>query len=89
MGVLRKRAREGLGVTSHDAFLSLLDLPQDHRLRNTPLAQIGAEYQFVNTKEPAQWHRVRVSHRIGKNTLNELGANWTVAYRWRAADPDP
>lgn len=59
-------------------------LPFDHPLRNTPLAKIGASYQWVNTKLPEEWHRVRPSFTIAKNTFNELGATWTESYRWRA-----
>jgi hypothetical protein len=62
----------------------LSTLPSDHPLRNTPLGQIGAEYQWVNTKLPEQWHRVTKGATIARNTFNELAANWTESYRWRA-----
>jgi hypothetical protein len=66
-----------------DGFVVLGDLPVDHRLRNTPLHQIGAEYQWVDTKKPQDWHRVTRSFKIAKNTFNELGTTWTLSYRWR------
>ena len=65
------------------AHLSLADLPPEHPLRLTPLAQIGAEYQWMNTKEPHQWHRVTKSSTTAKQTYNELDERW-VGYRWRA-----
>jgi len=66
--------------------LNLADLPADHRLRNAPLSHIGAEYQWVDTKQPDQWHRVTPGFTIGKNTFNELGSTWTLSYRWRAEE---
>lgn len=62
----------------------LSDLPRDHKLRNTPLAQLKAEYQWTATKEPNDWHRVTKSFTIAKSTYNELAASWTESYRWRA-----
>jgi len=64
---------------------SLSALPPEHPLRNTPLAKIGAEYQFVRTERSEEWHRVTKSFTIAKSTFNELGATWTESYRWRAA----
>jgi len=66
--------------------VALADLPLEHPLRNTPLAQIGAEYQWVNTKMPKQWHRVNRSFTIARHTFNDLGATWTDSYRWRAQE---
>jgi hypothetical protein len=66
-----------------EGVVTLADLPPEHPLRNTPLAEIGAEYQWVNTKTPNQWHRVTKSFTIAKNTFNDLAANWTGSYRWR------
>ncbi len=62
----------------------LSELPRDHPLRNTPLAQLKAEYQWCNTKTPNDWHRVTKSFTIAKSTYNELAASWTESYRWRA-----
>ena len=67
-----------------DGFLSLLDLPPDHRLRNTPLHLIRASYQWKQTNRPNDWHRVTKSFTIAKSTYNELAASWTESYRWRA-----
>jgi hypothetical protein len=64
-------------------LILLSELPPEHRLRNTPLAQIRAEYQWVETKQPEQWHRVTPSFTIAKNTFNNLGSTWTLSYRWR------
>lgn len=63
---------------------SLSALPPDHPLRNTPLVKIGAEYQWVRTEKPNDWHRVGPTYTIALNTFNELGATWTESYRWRA-----
>jgi hypothetical protein len=62
----------------------LLDtLPGHHPLRNTGLAVIGAEYQWVQTQRPTEWHKVTRNFKIAKNTFNELGTTWTLSYRWR------
>ncbi len=63
-------------------FLS--ELPSEHHLRNTPLAEVGASYQWKLTKAPNDWHRVTKSFTIAKSTYNELAASWTESYRWRA-----
>jgi hypothetical protein len=60
------------------------ELPLEHPLRNTPLAKMGAEYQWEQTKRQEEWHLVTAHFRIAKNTFNELGATWTRSYRWRA-----
>jgi hypothetical protein len=64
-------------------FVLLDGLPVAHALRNTELARIGAEYQWVQTKMPQQWHRVTQHFKIAKNTFNDLAATWTESYRWR------
>jgi hypothetical protein len=66
------------------ALVPLDTLPADHPLRNKPLAEIGAEYQWDDTKLPNDWHRVHSGFKIAKNTYNELGTTWTKSYRWRA-----
>jgi len=66
-----------------DAFLSLDTLPTGHMLRNSPLAKLEAEYQWISTKQPKHWNRVTPSFKIAKSRFNELGATWTASYRWR------
>ena len=66
--------------------VGLAELPPEHPLRNVGLAAIGAEYQWVQTRRPAEWHRVTGSFKIAKTTFNELGATWTDNYRWRAQE---
>lgn len=65
-------------------ILALDQLPPEHPLRNRPLFEIGASYQWCNTKEPHQWHRVTKNSTTANTTYNELGERW-VGYRWRAA----
>lgn len=64
-------------------MIILSDLPKYHSLRNAPLADIGAEYKWKNTKE---WKRVTPSYRIAKCTYNELAPAWTDYHDWRAND---
>ena len=58
----------------------LNDLPVDHVLRNTPLAEIGAEYRWVKAKT---WRRVLPSFRIATVSYNALGEVWTQGWIWR------
>lgn len=59
----------------------LHELPTDHPLRNTPLAELGAEYQI--TTKGQMWHTVRPAYGIARNTYNELGAVWIENHVWR------
>lgn len=63
--------------------VSLADLPPEHPLRTTPLSQIGAEYQWENTKTPAYWHRVTKNSTTANVAFNDLDEKW-AGYRWRA-----
>lgn len=56
-------------------------LPVEHSLRNAPLADIGAEYQW---EKGGPWKRVFRSFRIAGSTFNSLGTVWTNGWNWRA-----
>lgn len=57
----------------------LKELPPEHPLRNTPLAQIGAERRNKLNKS---WQSV-ANWKIGKNTFNELAPFWLETSEWR------
>jgi len=59
----------------------LNDLPFEHPLRNTPLIEIGAEYQIKDSKV---WAKVTPPYGIANKTFNELGAVWTKWDKWKA-----
>ncbi len=65
----------------HGMTLDLCALDPEHRLRNAPLSEIGAEYRPVDTKT---WKRVSASYKIARCTFNQLGPAWTGATDWRA-----
>ena len=61
----------------------LNDLSPDHVLRNSPLADIGAEYKWMENDCKA-WRPVSTgAPKIAKNTYNELGLAWTEHTLWR------
>lgn len=64
-------------------MIILSDLPKYHSLRNAPLADIGAEYRWKNSKN---WKRVAPTDRIATCTYNELSPAWTELHEWRAID---
>lgn len=57
----------------------LNDLPFDHPLRNTPLIEIGAEYQIKDSKV---WAKVTPPYGIAKKTFNQLSEVWTKWDKW-------
>lgn len=59
----------------------LSELPVSHVLRNTPLIEIGAEYQIRDSKV---WAKVTPPYGIAKKTYNQLGSVWTTWDKWRA-----
>ncbi len=65
----------------HGLTLDLYLLDPDHRLRNAPLSEIGAEYRSAGTKT---WRRVGLQYRIAGHTFNELGESWVTSTEWRA-----
>lgn len=65
-------------------FILLADLPHEHKLRNTPLGEIGAEYRWKQDKSDKQWRTVQVgAPKLVKHTYNELGNSWTAFDDWR------
>lgn len=64
-------------------MVDLKQLPREHPLRNAPLADIGAEYQW---EKGGPWKQVFHSFRIAGSTFNSLGAVWTDDWTWRATD---
>lgn len=59
----------------------LAELPVNHRLRNTPLIEIGAEYKRFDSKI---WQAVTPPYGIAKKTYNDLALVWTEWDEWRA-----
>lgn len=58
-------------------------LPEDHPLRNTPLGELNAEYQWVHGN-PKLWRTVRVgAPKLVPFTFNQLGEAWTKWDTWR------
>ena len=55
-------------------MISLSDLPPEHKLRNTPLADIKAKYKHTSERT---YREVLPSFGIAKRTYNELGVVWT------------
>jgi hypothetical protein len=58
----------------------LAKLAADHPLRNTALADIGAEYRPAH----GRWLRVDAAYGIARSTYNELAAGWRDRTDWRA-----
>jgi hypothetical protein len=58
-------------------------LHPDHKLRNTPLIDIGAAYQYrpMRTFKPIP---VKKTMPIARSTLNELRPGWFDDYTWWA-----
>lgn len=65
------------------AYINLKELPVDHKLRNTPLGQIHAEYQLIQS---VMWNEVRPSFYIARVTFNQLSEVWTKWDQWRVSD---
>ena len=63
----------------------LNDLPHDHPLRNTPLIELGAEYQIKDSKV---WAKVTPPYGIAKKTFNQLGKVWTTWDKWRVENEE-
>lgn len=61
-------------------MLFLRSLPEDHPLRNSPLAEIGAEYRYSGTKP---WRKVLPSFGIAPFSYNQLGDAWLLDKDWR------
>ena len=59
----------------------LNELPSEHPLRNTPLIEIGAEYQIKDSKV---WAKVTPPYGLAKKTFNQLGDVWTKHDKWKA-----
>lgn len=59
--------------------MNLTDLPQDHKLRTSPLAEISAVYRQIGTKT---WFEVLPSFGIAKKCFNDLGVTWTNGHEW-------
>jgi hypothetical protein len=61
-------------------MIELDKLPENHPLRNTPLADIGTEF-----KHP-QWDQFRPIERgrpLADSTYNTLSEEWIRYYKWR------
>lgn len=61
----------------------LATLPREHPLRNTALADIGAEYR--SRSGVGGWKCVTHHYAIARKTFNELGPAWTETSEWRIA----
>jgi hypothetical protein len=57
------------------------ELPEEHPLRNMPLADLEAQYQLL-TAGPG-WRTVKPNFGIANNTFNELGPVWRLNHKWR------
>jgi hypothetical protein len=67
------------------AELILSDLREDHPMRNKPLSEIGAEYQYKpNPNSP--WRKAADQGGIKNATYNQLGETWTKWDLWRVAE---
>ena len=64
-------------------MILLANLPINHKLRNTPLVEIGAEYLPTDSK---LWATVRDSYGIAQKTYNQLGESWTTWDIWRVTN---
>lgn len=64
------------------SYAVLAELPEDHLLRNRPLASLGAEYRNAH-KVDSLWIVVRESMGIGKCTFNDLRGTWIENNEWR------
>lgn len=64
-----------------DGYVMLETLPEDDRLRTTPLHLIGAEYFHV--KDAKTWRPVTPDKFWGFS-YNDLLGPWTAFSRWRA-----
>lgn len=61
----------------------LNDLEKDHPLRNTPLGELKAEYQWKGSITDT-WRSVIVgSPKLVNFTYNQLGTTWTDYDYWR------
>lgn len=62
----------------------LHELPADHRLRNAPLRDIGAE---MRNRHQQNWRLCGTWH-IGAASYNTLGAAWHECNEFRAKQAD-
>lgn len=72
-----------------DGFVLLADLPPAHPLRNSPVADIHAQYRHVSDRAKGEkgWHDVKPTFHIAKAVYNALGPAWTDFDDWRAPLP--
>lgn len=64
---------------------NLADLPMDHPLRNTALADIRAEYR--SKSGIGGWKQVTPKYAIARKTYNDLSPAWTDTSDWRTQEP--
>lgn len=64
-------------------IIYLEELPQDHALRNMPLASINAEYRWKKASPATIWRKAADQSKIIQNTTyNQLGETWTKWDDW-------
>lgn len=58
-------------------IIYLAELPQDHALRNMPLAEIKAEYRWKGATPATPWREAaKQSKSLQASTYNQLGDAW-------------
>lgn len=67
-------------------YLTLSELPHDHRLRNTPLGEVHAEFKLKG----GAWARVSDHNpTTARCTYNTLGSVFRDNFCYRAPGPSP
>ena len=66
-------------------MIDLGELPEDHPMRNAPLASIGAEYKHCLKSE---WTVIE-PHGLGTYTFNEVDGAWLRFNKFRAPNKEP
>ena len=66
-------------------MILLADLPNDHKLRSTPLGQLDAKYRWKESK--GAWRTVKVgAPKLVDCSYNQLGKAWTEFDDWAIED---
>lgn len=69
------------------AFVDLSKLHPNHKLRRTPLAEIGAELRN-NAALCEVWVKAELHRDVARKTYNELPLSWQRYADWRVPAPN-
>lgn len=67
---------------SEKTYIDIKKLPESHKLRTTPLADLNAELRN-NAALAEAWRPVELHWDIARKTYNELPLSWQKYAEWR------